>query len=151
MDCRMPGFLSFTLCPSFLKYMSFESAMLSNYLILCCPLLLLPSIFPSIRIFSNELALCIRWPNYWSFSFNTIPSNEQSELISVRIDWQLTDWSPDSPRYSQEFSPTPQFKSINYLVLSLLQGPTLTSLHDYWENHSFDYMELCQKSDVFAF
>ena len=61
--------------------------MLSNYLILCCPLLLLPSIFPSIRIFSNELALCIRWPNYWSFSFNTIPSNEQSGLTSFRMDW----------------------------------------------------------------
>ena len=102
------------------------------------PLLLLPSVFPSIRIFSNELALCIRWPNYWSFSFNTIPSNEQSELISIRIDWQLTDWSPDSPRYSQESSPAPQFESISSSVLSLLYGQTLISVHDYWKNHSFD-------------
>ena len=81
------GFLSFILCPSFLKYISFESVMLSYYLILCCPLLLLPSIFPSIRVFSNELALCIRWSKYWSFSFSSSPSNEYSGLISFRMDW----------------------------------------------------------------
>ena len=72
---------------SLLKLMSIEMIMLSNHLILCCPLLLLPSIFPSIRIFSNELALCIRWPKYWSFSFSISPSNEYSGFISLRIDW----------------------------------------------------------------
>ena len=69
------------------KPMSIESVMPSNHLILCHPLLLLPSIFPSIRVFSNELALCIRWPKYWSFSFNISPSNEHPGLISFRMDW----------------------------------------------------------------
>ena len=69
------------------KPMSIKSMKPSNYLILCCPLLLLPSIFPSIRVFSNESALCIRWPKYWSFSFNISPSNEHPELISFRMDW----------------------------------------------------------------
>ena len=72
---------------SLLKLTSIESMMPSNRLILCRPLLLLPSIFPSIRVFSNESALCIRWPNYWSFSFNISPSNEYSGLISLRMDW----------------------------------------------------------------
>src|SRR5574341_2570009 len=67
--------------------MSIESVMPSNHLILCCPLLLLPSIFPSIRVFSNESVLCIRWPKYWNFSFSISPSNEYSELISFRMDW----------------------------------------------------------------
>ena len=69
------------------KIMSIESVIPSNHFILCCPLLLLPSIFPSIRVFSNESALCIRWPNYWSFSFNVSPSNEHPGLISFRMDW----------------------------------------------------------------
>ena len=72
---------------SILKLMSIQSVMLSNHLILCHPLLLLPSIFPSIRVFSNESALCIRWPKYWSFSFSSSPSNEYSGLISFRMDW----------------------------------------------------------------
>ena len=79
--------LSITDSWSLLKLMSIESVMPSNYLILCCPLLLLPSIFPSIRIFSNESVLPIRWPKYWSFSFSISPSNECSGLISFRIDW----------------------------------------------------------------
>ena len=79
--------LSITNSQSSLKLMSIESVMLSSYLILCCPLLLLPSIFPNIRVFSNESALCIRWPNYWSFSFNISPSSEYSGLISFRIGW----------------------------------------------------------------
>ena len=79
--------LSFTNSQSLLKLMSTESVMISNHLIFCHPLLLLPSIFPSIRIFSNELALCIRWPKYWSFSFIISPSNEYSGLISFKIDW----------------------------------------------------------------
>ena len=79
--------LSFIISQSLLKFISFESVMPSKHLILCRPLLFLPSIFPSIRVFSNELALCIRWPKYWSFSFNISPSNEYSRLISLRIDW----------------------------------------------------------------
>ena len=105
----------------------------------------LPSIFPSIRVVSNESALCIRWPKYWSFSFSISPFNEYSGLISFRIDWfdllavQGT---------LKESSPTPQFKSINSSAFSLLYGPTLTSIHDYWKSHSFDYIDLCQQSNV---
>ena len=79
--------LSITNAQSLLKLMSIESVMPSNHLILCCPLLLLPSVFPSIRVFSNESVLRIRWPKYWSFSFSISPSNEYSRLISFRIDW----------------------------------------------------------------
>ena len=79
--------LSFTISQSLLKLTSTESVMPSNCLILCCPLLLLPSLFPSIRVFSNELAPCIRWPKYWSFSFSISPSSEYSGLISFRMDW----------------------------------------------------------------
>jgi len=79
--------LSFTISWSLLKFMSFESVILSSHLILCCLLLLLPSIFPSIRVFSSKLALCISWPKYWSFSFSMSPSSKYSGLISLRIDW----------------------------------------------------------------
>ena len=79
--------LSITNSQSLLKLMSIQSVMPSNHLILCHPLLLLPSIFPSIRVFSKESVLCIRWPKYWSFSFSMSPSNEYSGLISFRIDW----------------------------------------------------------------
>ena len=89
----------------------------------------------SIRVFSNESALCIRWPKYWSFSFSISPSSEYSGLIFFRIDWFDP---PCSPRDSQESSPTPQFKSINSSALTFLYSPTCTSIHDYWKNHSFD-------------
>ena len=115
----------------------------SNHLILCCPLLLPPLIFPSIRVFSTESVLCIRWPKYWSFSFRISPSYEYSGLISFRMDWLDL-----LPRDSQESSPTPPFKSINSLVLSLLYGPTLTSVHDYWKNDRFDNMDLCLQTNV---
>ena len=82
-----PGFPSFTISQSFLKFISTGSVMLSNHLILCHPLLLLPSIFPSIRVFSNESVLCSRWPKYWSFSFSICLSSEYSGLISFRINW----------------------------------------------------------------
>ena len=118
-----------------LKLMSINLVMPSNYLILCLPLLLLPSIFPSIRVFSNESVLCIRWPKYWSFSFSISPSNEYSGLISFRMDWA---GSPCSPRDSQESSATPQFKTINSSALRFFYSPTLTSIHGYWKNHSFD-------------
>ena len=87
MDCSTPGSLSFTVSWGLFKFMSIDSVMLSNHFILCRPLFLLPSIFPSIRVFSNESALYIRWPKYWSFSFSINPSNEYSGLISFRIDW----------------------------------------------------------------
>ena len=85
MDCITPNSLVFHHLPEFSQCM--ESLMPSNHLVLCCPLVLLPSIFPSIRVFSNELALHIRWPKYWSFSFTISPSNEYSRLISFRMDW----------------------------------------------------------------
>ena len=108
----------------------------SNHLISCCPLHLLPSLFPRIRVFSNESVLCIRLPKYWSFSFKISPSNEPStDLLQDGLIG-----SPRSPRDSQESSPTPQFKSINSSALSFLYSPTLTSIHDYWKNHSLDQM-----------
>ena len=107
-------------CPS-------SPLMPSNHLILHRPLLLLPSIFPSIKVFSNESALHIRWPKCWSFSFNISLSNEYPGLISFKMDW--LDLSPCDPRDSQESYPTPQFKSINSSVLSFLYSPTLTSIH----------------------
>ena len=126
--------LSFAISWSLLELMSIESVIPSNHLILCHPLLL-PSVFPSIRVFSNELALRIRWPKYWSFSFSISPSYEYSGLISFRIDWlDLL----AVPRDSQEFSPAPQFDDINSSALSLLYGPTLASVHDHWKNHSLD-------------
>ena len=97
--------------------------------------LLLPSIFPSIRVFSNESVLHIRWPKYWSFSFSISLSNEHPVLISFRMDWLDLLAVQRTP---QESSPTPQFKSINFLVLSFLYSPTLTSIHDHRKNHSLD-------------
>ena len=117
--------------------MFIELVMPSNHLTLCHPLLL-PSIFPSIRVFSNELVLHIRWPKYWSFSFNISPSNEYSGPVSFRMDW-LNLLAVQGTL--QESSPTPQFKSINSSALSFLYSPTLTSIHDYWKNHSFDQMD----------
>ena len=117
------------------KLMSIKSVMPFNHLILCSSLLLLSSVFLSIRVFSNESVLHIRWPKYWSFSFSISPSNEHLGLISFRIDWF---GSPCSPRDSQESSPTPQLKNINSSALSFLYAPTFTSIHDYWKNRSFD-------------
>ena len=111
-DCILPRLPVHHQLPSLVKLMSIKSVMLSNHLILCRPLLLLPSIFPRIRIFSSESVLCTRWPKYWNFSFSTSPSKEYSGLISFRMDWL------DLLAFSQKSSPTPQFKSINSLVLS---------------------------------
>ena len=124
------------------KSMSIESVMPSHHLILCHPLLLLPSIFPSIRVFSNESALCIRWPKYQSFSFNISPSNELPGLISFRMDWlDLLAVQGTLKSLLQ------QFKSINSPALSFPYSPTLTSIHDYWKNYSFDYTALCRQSN----
>ena len=119
---------------SLLKLMSIESVMLSNRLILCHPLLLLPSIFPQIRVFSNESVFCIRWPKYWSFSFNISPSKEYSRLISFRMDCWI---SLQSKGLSRVFSNTTT-QNIYSSVLSFLYSSTLTSTHDHWQNHSFD-------------
>ena len=114
----------------YLKLMFILSMIPLNYLIICCPLLLLPSIFPSIRVFSNDLALCIRWPKYWSFTFSISPSSEYSELISYRIHWFI---SSQSKGLSKVFSSTTIQKSINSSAPSLLYGSMLTSVYDYWE------------------
>ena len=140
--------LAFIISWSLLKLMSIESVMPSNYLILYYPLLLLPSIFPSIRVFSNESALYIKWPKYWnSVSASVLPVN-------------IRDWFPlevtglsslQSKGLSVKVFSSTQFRSINSSMLSLLYGLTLTSVHNYWKNHSFDYTDLCWQSDVSAF
>ena len=131
---------------SSLRFVSIEPVMLSNHLILCCPFLLLPSVFPSVRIFSNESALCITWPKYWSFSFSIRLSSEYSGFISFRMDWV-------------------DFLAVQGTLKSLLQHHSLKASilwcsaffmvqflkPDYWKNHSFDYTDLCQQSDVLAF
>ena len=120
--------LSITNSQSLFRLMSIELVMPSNHLILCCPLLLPLSIFPSIWVFSNESAFPISWPEYWSFSFSISPSNEYSEMISVRIDWfDLLAVQGTLKSLLQHH----QFKSITSLVLSFLYGPTLTSISDY--------------------
>ena len=141
-DCK---FLSFTDARSLLKLMSIESMKLSKHLIFCCPFLLLPSIFPSIRVFSNESGLCIRWPKDWSFSNS--PFNEYSGLTSFQIDW----FDLLAVQGTLKSFPALQIEGKNSSTLSLLYGPTLTSIHDYWKNHSFDDMDLFWQSDVFAF
>ena len=144
MDCNTPDF-PITNSPSLLKLMSIESAMPSNHLILCHPLLLPPSIFPSIRGFSNESVLRIRWPKYWSFSFNISPSNEHPGLILFRMD------SLDLHAVQGTLkSLLQQFKNIHSSALSFLHSPTFTSIHDQWKNHGL-MMDLCWQSNVSAF
>ena len=134
MDCSTPSFPVFTISQNLLKLMSIESVMPPNHLVLCRPLLLLTSIFPSIRVFYNELALCIRWPEYWNFRLSISPSSEYSGLISFRIDW--FDFLAVQVIFKILSSPTPQFKSINSLALSFPYSPALTSIHDDWKSHS---------------
>ena len=132
--------LSITNSQSLLKPMSIELVMPSNHLILCCTLLLLPSVFPSIRIFSSEstshqvakvLELQLQHQSFqWIFRTDFL------------YDWLV--WPPCSPKDSQEASPAPQFEGINSLALSLFYCSALTSIHECWKNHSFDYMDLCR-------
>ena len=137
--------LSISNSRSLLKLMFIKSVMPSNHLIICHPLLL-PSIIASIRGFSSESVLRMRWPKYWSFSFNISPSNEYSGLISFRMDWlDLLAVQGTLKSLLQHHS------SKASSVLSFLYSPTLTSIHDYWKNHSFDYLDLCQQSNVSAF
>ena len=129
------------------RLMSIESVMSSNHPILCHPLLLLPSTLPSIRVFSNESVLNIRWPKYWSFSFNIGPSNEYSGLISFRIDsFDLLAVQGTVKSFLQHHS-----SEASILQCSAFFMVQLTSLHDYWKNYSFDYMDFCWQSDIYAF
>ena len=116
MDCNTPGFPIHHQLPEFTQtHVHWVSEAI--HLVLCCPLLLLPSIFPSIKVFSSEQALCIRWPKDWSFSFS--PSSEYSELMSFRIDWFVL----LAHQGTQESSPAPRFTSVDSSVLTLLYGP----------------------------
>ena len=130
-------------CPLNQPWLDDSGWMPSNHLIPCHPLLLLPSVFLSIRVFSSESALCIRWPNYWSFSFSISLSNEYSGLISLTINWfdLLTVQGTLGQQASKHRS----------LTLSFLYGPTLTPVHGYWKNHSSDYTDVCRQNDVSAF
>ena len=133
------AYLSFTISQSLQKLMSIELVMPSNHLIVCQSRLLLPSIFLSIRVFSNESGLCIRWPKYWSFSFSISPSNEYWMNIQDWFPLGLTGWIflLSKRLWRVLFNTTAQ--SISSSVLSLLYGPTLTSVHDYWKKHSFGH------------
>ena len=131
--------LSITNSQSLLKLKFIESVMPSNHLMLCRPLLLPPSILPSIRVFSNESVLRIRWPNYWSFSFNISPSNEHPGLICFRMDWlDLLAVQGTLKNLLQHHSSKYQFFSAQFLY-----SPTLTSIHDHWKNHSLNKIDLC--------
>ena len=138
MNCSTPGQGHLPVhhqLPEFAQTHVHQSVMPSSHLTLCHPLLILPPIPPSIRVFSNESTLRMRWPKYWNFSFSISPSNEhpRTDLLQNGLVG-----SPCSPRDSQQSSPTPQFKSINSLALSFLYSPTLTSIYDHGKNHSLD-------------
>ena len=128
--------LSLTISWSLPKFLSVELGMPSNHLILCRSLLLLPSIFSSIRVFSNELALHRRSPKCWSFSISINPSNEYLGLISFKIDLF------DLLAVHGTFKTLLQYHSL--MASILLYDSTLTSIHDYWKNHSFDYTDFCR-------
>ena len=141
----LQAYLSITNTWSILKLMSIKSAMSSNHIIFYHLLLLLPLIFPRMRVFYSESVLHIRWQKYWSFSFSISTPNEYSGMISLGLTGLV---SLQSKGLSRVFS---NIKSINSSVLSFLYGPNYTSIHDYWKNHSFDYTDLCQQGNVSAF
>ena len=134
MNCSTPGLPVHHQLPEFTHTHVIESVMPSSHLILCRPLLVLPPIPPSIRVFSNESTLHMRWPKYWSLSFSISPSKEHAGLIAFRMDW-LDLFAVQGTLKS---SPTSQFKSINSSFLSFLHSPTFTFIPDYWKNHSRD-------------
>ena len=139
------AFLSITNSCSLLKLMSIEFMMPSNHLIFCCSLLLPPSIFRSIRVFSNESILHIRWPKYWSFSFNISPSSEHPELISFRMDWL------DLFAVQGTLKSLVQHYSSNASILQHSAFFIVQLSHPLWKNHSLDYTDLCWQSNVSAF
>ena len=138
--------LFITISQSLFRFLSIELVMPSNHVILCHPLLLLRSIFPSIRVFSNELAFHVRWPKYWSFSIS--PSSEYSGLISFRTDWLnlLAVQGTLKSLLQHHISKTSVFWR-----LAFFYRPALTSVYDSWKNHSFDSSGLCRQSNVSAF
>ena len=150
MDCSTPGFPVHHQLPELAQVMSIKFVMPSNRLILCHPLLLLPSVFFSIRVLSNLSVLHIRWPKHWSFSFSISPYNEYSGLVSFRIDWLdllavqgtlkgLLQHHSSKASIRQHLASSSSSSSFFFfLALSFLYGPTLTSIHDHWKNHSFD-------------
>ena len=142
MDCTMAGFPVLHYLLEFAQLMSIELVMPSNHFILCCSLLR-PSIFPRNSVFSNELALHIRWPKYWSFSIS--PSNEYSELISFRLDWF------DLLAVLGTFKSLLQHHNLKASILRHSLWSNSHIIHDYWKNHSFDYRDLCWQTDVSAF
>ena len=140
------AFLSFTSSWSLLKFMSVKSVMLPNHLILCHPILLLPSTFPRIRVFSNESVLHIRWTNYWTFSFRSAPPMNIQDWFPLGLTG-LT--SLQSKWLSRVFSNTTVQK--HPFFGAHLYGPNLTSIHYYWKNYSFDQMDTFWQSNVSAF
>ena len=147
MNCSTPGFLSLTISWSLLRLTSVESVMPSNHVILCCPLLLLPSVFLSIRVISKELALDIKWPTYWNFSFSISPSSEYSELISLRIDWfdlltvQGRVFSSTTILKHQFFCAQPSLWSKSHICAGLLEKSIALTM----------WLDLCWQSNVYAF
>ena len=162
MHRSMPGLPVHHQLPEFTQCMFIESVMPSNYLILCGPLLFPPSIFPSIRLFSNESLIQTKLAKYWSFSFNISPSNEYSGLISFRMDWlELcavqgtlnttgTLHTDTKGLSTPQFSPTAQFKA-SLLRCSAFFIVQISSIQDYWKNHSFEWTDICWQSNVSAF
>ena len=143
-----PASLSITNSQSLLKLMSIESVMPSNHFILCSPILLPPSIFPGNRVFSNKSVLCIRWPKYWSFSFNISPSDEYSGLISFRMDWlDLLAVQGSLKSIILHYSSKASIFQFSTFFIVQFSHP----IQDYWKKHSFDQMDHCWQSNVSAF
>ena len=138
MDCSTPSLPVLPQLPELPKFMFIAMVMPSSHL-LSRPLLLQPSIFHSIRDFSNESAVSTRWPKYWSFRFSISPPVNIQGWSPLR----LTGWSPCCPRDFQQSSPAPQFESVNSLAFCLLDSTALTTICDHWEDHSLDYTDLC--------
>ena len=145
MDCSTPGCPVLRCLSDLLKLMSTELMMPTSHLIFCCPLLLLRSIFPSIRVFSNESVLHNRWPNYWSFSFSISPSDEYLGLISFRIRWF------DLLAVQKTLKSLLQHLNSKASILWRSAFFMVQLSHDYWKNHSFDYTDLCQQSNISIF
>ena len=149
MDCSTPGHLLLHYPQSLLKFMTIELVMLSNHLILCTPpLLFWPSIFPRIKVFSNNPALCIRWPKYWSFGFSISPSNEYSGLISFRIDWF------DLFALQGTLKNLLQLHNSKASILCCLAFFMVQFSHPYMttgKSIALTILDLCQQSDVSAF
>ena len=145
MDCARQASLFFTISQSLLKLMPTKLVMPYTHLVLCHPLLLLPPTFHSLRVFSNESALLIRWPKYWSFRFSISPSNDYSGLISFRINW-FDLLAVQGILFQHQSSKASILRHSTFFMVQLSHP-----IHDYCKNHSFDQMDLCWRSNVSAF